>query len=94
MTDSVQTPDVPLLDAVQARLLGCLVEKEATTPDTYPLTVNAAQSAANQKTAREPVMNIDAGSGRTMRTGKRNGPASSGKTSPCTRKCTPQLDTT
>ena len=62
MTDSAQTPDVPLLDAVQARLLGCLVEKEATTPDTYPLTVNAAQSAANQKTAREPVMNVDAGS--------------------------------
>lgn len=31
MTDSAQTPDVPLLDAVQARLLGCLVEKEATT---------------------------------------------------------------
>ncbi|PSD45265.1 DUF480 domain-containing protein [Stenotrophomonas maltophilia] len=62
MTDSTQTPDVPLLDAVQARLLGCLVEKEATTPDTYPLTVNAAQSAANQKTAREPVMNVDAGS--------------------------------
>ena len=62
MTDSTPTPDVPLLDAVQARLLGCLVEKEATTPDTYPLTVNAAQSAANQKTAREPVMNVDAGS--------------------------------
>ncbi len=62
MTDSTQTPDVPLLDPVQARLLGCLVEKEATTPDTYPLTVNAAQSAANQKTAREPVMNVDAGS--------------------------------
>ncbi len=38
------------------------MEKEATTPDTYPLTVNAAQSAANQKTAREPVMNVDAGS--------------------------------
>ena len=49
MTDSTQTPDVPLLDAVQARLLGCLVEKEATTPDTYPLTVNAAQSAANPR---------------------------------------------
>ncbi|MFE3971850.1 hypothetical protein CR919_07415 [Stenotrophomonas sp. LMG 10879] len=62
MTDPAQTPDVPLLDAVQARLLGCLVEKEATTPDTYPLTVNAAQSAANQKTAREPVMNVSAGS--------------------------------
>lgn len=62
MTEPTQTPDRPLLDAVQARVLGCLVEKEATTPDTYPLTVNAAHSAANQKTAREPVMNVDAGS--------------------------------
>lgn len=62
MTDNANAPARPLLDAVQARVLGCLVEKEATTPDTYPLTVNAAQSAANQKTAREPVMNIDAGS--------------------------------
>ena len=62
MTDSPPSPDRLRLDAVQARLLGCLVEKEATTPDSYPLTVNAAQSAANQKTAREPVMNIDAGS--------------------------------
>ncbi|GAB3044211.1 YceH family protein [Stenotrophomonas tumulicola] len=61
MTDSADTPARPLLDAAQARLLGCLVEKEATTPDTYPLTVNAAQSAANQKTAREPLMNLDAG---------------------------------
>jgi len=62
MTESTPFPDRPLLDAVQARVLGSLVEKEATTPDTYPLTVNAAQSAANQKTAREPVMNVDAGS--------------------------------
>lgn len=61
MTDPVDTPDRPLLDATQARLLGCLVEKEATTPDIYPLTVNAAQSAANQKTAREPLMNLGAG---------------------------------
>lgn len=60
MTDA-PTPDRPLLDATQARVLGCLVEKEATTPDVYPLTVNAAQSAANQKTAREPLMNISAG---------------------------------
>ncbi len=59
MTD---TPARPLLDAAQARLLGCLVEKEATTPDVYPLTVNAAQSAANQKTARDPLMALDAGS--------------------------------
>jgi len=42
-------------------VLGCLIEKEATTPDTYPLTVNAAQVAANQKTAREPVMTLDPG---------------------------------
>lgn len=50
-----------LLDALQARLLGCLIEKEATTPDTYPLTVNAAQAAANQKTARDPVMQLSPG---------------------------------
>ena len=60
MTDAPM-PARPLLDATQARILGCLVEKEATTPDAYPLTVNAAQSAANQKTAREPLMNISAG---------------------------------
>lgn len=53
--------DLPLLTANEARLLGCLIEKEATTPDTYPLTVNSAQSAANQKTAREPVMALDTG---------------------------------
>lgn len=61
MTDAPPTPDLPALDATQARVLGCLIEKEATTPDTYPLTVNATQVAANQKTAREPVMNISAG---------------------------------
>lgn len=51
----------PVLTAAEARLLGCLIEKEATTPETYPLTVNAAQSAANQKTAREPVMALELG---------------------------------
>lgn len=61
MTDPADARVRPLLDAAQARLLGCLVEKEATTPDIYPLTVNAAQSAANQKTAREPLMNLAAG---------------------------------
>ena len=54
-------PDLPLLTAAEARVLGCLIEKEATTPDAYPLTVNAAQVAANQKTAREPVMSLDPG---------------------------------
>jgi uncharacterized protein len=51
----------PLLSAAEARVLGCLIEKEATTPDTYPLTVNAAHGAANQKTARDPVMALDLG---------------------------------
>ncbi|MGV8960135.1 MAG: YceH family protein [Stenotrophomonas sp.] len=61
MTEDSQTPAVPVLNAAQARTLGCLIEKEATTPDTYPLTVNAAQVAANQKTAREPVMALSTG---------------------------------
>ena len=52
---------VPLLSAAEARALGCLIEKEATTPDAYPLTANAAHVAANQKTAREPVMTLDPG---------------------------------
>lgn len=49
------------LTAAEARVLGCLIEKQATTPDLYPLTVNAAQVAANQKTARDPVMALDQG---------------------------------
>lgn len=61
MTDDTQTPALLVLSAAQARALGCLIEKEATTPDAYPLTVNAAQVAANQKTAREPVMALSAG---------------------------------
>ncbi len=55
-----ETP-LPLLNAAEARALGCLIEKEATTPDTYPLTVNSALAAANQKTAREPVMALGEG---------------------------------
>lgn len=55
------SPALPLLSAAEARVLGCLIEKEATTPDAYPLTVNAAHVAANQKTAREPVMALDPG---------------------------------
>lgn len=60
-SSSETTPSAPTLDATEARLLGCLIEKEATTPDVYPLTVNAAQSASNQKTAREPVLNLEPG---------------------------------
>ena len=55
------SPALPVLDTAQARVLGCLVEKQATTPDVYPLTVNAALSAANQKTAREPILALEQG---------------------------------
>jgi len=50
-----------LLNAVEARVLGCLVEKAATTPDVYPLTLNALQSACNQKTSRDPIMHVELG---------------------------------
>ena len=43
------------LDAVEARLLGCLIEKEITTPEYYPLTLNALINACNQKSNRDPV---------------------------------------
>jgi uncharacterized protein YceH (UPF0502 family) len=48
----------PLTD-VEARVLGALIEKEITTPDYYPLSLNALLNAANQKSNREPVMNLD-----------------------------------
>jgi uncharacterized protein len=47
------------LSPAEARLLGCLIEKEVTTPDYYPLSLNALQNAANQKSNREPVMELD-----------------------------------
>ncbi|HAF95999.1 MAG: hypothetical protein A2X34_02210 [Elusimicrobia bacterium GWC2_51_8] len=49
------------LDLVEARVLGSLVEKSLTTREQYPLTFNALLNACNQKTSREPVMNLDAG---------------------------------
>ena len=52
--------DVPLTTA-EARILGCLIEKQATTPEVYPLTQNALVLACNQKTSREPMMNLTAG---------------------------------
>ncbi len=45
------------LSALEARVLGVLVEKQATVPDTYPLSLNALVAGCNQKTARDPVMN-------------------------------------
>jgi len=44
------------LSDVEVRILGCLIEKEATTPDSYPLSLNALTSACNQLSNREPVM--------------------------------------
>lgn len=49
----------PLLTPQEARVLGCLMEKEATTPEYYPLTLNALMAACNQSSNREPVMDID-----------------------------------
>jgi hypothetical protein len=47
------------LDAVETRVLGSLLEKDITTPDYYPLTLNALLAACNQKSNREPVMELD-----------------------------------
>ncbi|MFW5969784.1 MAG: YceH family protein [Halofilum sp. (in: g-proteobacteria)] len=44
------------LTAVEIRVLGCLLEKQATTPDQYPLSINGLVTAANQKSNRDPVM--------------------------------------
>jgi uncharacterized protein YceH (UPF0502 family) len=44
---------------VEARVLGCLVEKEITTPEYYPLSLNALLHACNQKSNRDPLMNLD-----------------------------------
>ena len=46
-------------DAVEIRVLGCLIEKQHTTPDVYPLTLNALRLACNQSTNRDPVVDYD-----------------------------------
>ena len=51
----------PQLEAIQARLLGVLMEKQQTTPDAYPLTLNSLVIGCNQKTSREPVTNYTSG---------------------------------
>jgi uncharacterized protein len=48
-----------VLNEVEARVLGALLEKEITTPDYYPLSLNALANACNQKSNRDPVMNLD-----------------------------------
>ncbi len=46
-------------DAVEIRVVGCLIEKQRTTPDTYPLSLNALRLACNQSTNRDPVVDYD-----------------------------------
>jgi uncharacterized protein YceH (UPF0502 family) len=53
------------VDAVEIRVLGCLIEKQRTTPDQYPLSLNALRLACNQTTNRDPVVEYDE---RTIRT--------------------------
>lgn len=51
--------ELPVLSAVEARVLGSLIEKSKTTPDYYPMTLNALTAACNQKTSRFPVTDYD-----------------------------------
>nr|WP_288454875.1 DUF480 domain-containing protein [uncultured Pseudomonas sp.] len=53
--------DTSPLSTAEARILGCLIEKQATTPEAYPLTLNAVVLACNQKTSRDPLMNLTQG---------------------------------
>src|SRR5690349_5317728 len=50
---------LPLLDSEEVRVLGALLEKEATTPEYYPMSLNALVNACNQKSNRHPVVNYD-----------------------------------
>jgi uncharacterized protein YceH (UPF0502 family) len=47
------------LTAIEARVIGCLIEKQITTPDQYPLSLNALVNASNQKSNRDPVLELD-----------------------------------
>lgn len=55
------SPPLALIDAIEARILGSLVEKEATTPEAYPLTANSLVLACNQKNNRDPVLELEPG---------------------------------
>jgi uncharacterized protein YceH (UPF0502 family) len=57
------------LDAAELRVLGCLVEKQRTTPDAYPLSLNALRLACNQSTNRDPMVDYDEATIRTALAG-------------------------
>src|SRR5512135_1401291 len=48
-----------ILDNIEVRIMGCLIEKEITTPEYYPLSLNALTNACNQKSNRRPVLSVD-----------------------------------
>jgi uncharacterized protein len=58
LTNEIGLPEINLSE-VEARVLGSLVEKDITTPDYYPLSLNALVNACNQKNNRDPVMALD-----------------------------------
>ncbi|WP_122690052.1 YceH family protein [Pseudomonas viridiflava] len=60
-TEVPDTAETLQLNSTEVRILGCLIEKQATNPETYPLTLNALVLACNQKTSRDPVMNLTQG---------------------------------
>lgn len=60
MTEDTNASDA-ILKPVEARVLACLMEKQFTTPDSYPLTLNSLTLACNQKSNREPVMKLTEG---------------------------------
>ena len=66
MTESIMTVNpssedavAPLLTAIEARILGTLMEKARTVPDSYPLSLNSLMLGCNQKTSRDPLMTLD-----------------------------------
>jgi uncharacterized protein len=48
-----------VLTPIEARVIGCLIEKQITTPDQYPLSLNALVNACNQKSNRDPVLELE-----------------------------------
>src|SRR5688572_21912790 len=67
--EAAARPAPSVLTRVEARALGVLIEKASTTPDLYPLTLNAVVVAANQKTNRDPILELEPGEvGHALRT--------------------------
>jgi uncharacterized protein len=61
ISQNAEADSKAMLSTIEARILGTLMEKQLTTPDAYPLTLNSLVLACNQKTSREPISNYDQG---------------------------------